>query len=196
MFRSLKTSAVLLCLGAAACGPLVSFGDDAPPASRFRLTAIPADAPAKAHTGTLRLEDFEPAAELATDRITITDGAQGIAYVQGARWADRPNRMLRQLLSEHFAAAGRTVVGPAQVEVVADQRLSGRLAAFAVDRASLTATVTVDVTLTRRTALVGAQRISASAKAASDTPADLARALNSAANSAAQQLVAWAATGS
>ncbi len=191
--RALILVATLL-LGS--CGSIVPTGEDGKkPAQRFAL-AMTGQAPAPTISAALRVEDFDAPAELAVDRIVVRRGAQEVLYAKGARWTDKPARLMRALVSDYLKAASQSIVAsPAQIDVPIQFRLSGRLSSFQVRvDGTPTATVTLDALLNNTRSRMPVSRVfSSTATAASDSPAAMASAINVASNQVALEVSAWVA---
>jgi cholesterol transport system auxiliary component len=190
-----------LIMAVASCGPLVKLGDDGPAPQRFALAYVKSDGPvtivATSVVPTVRLEDMEAPQELSNDRMVIRAGAQEIQYLKDMRWTEKPGRLLRPLFAEHLKAhlPNAILLSPTQLEPAPNYRLSGRVTAFQVQRDSGKAQVSVEMLLTSaktRTAL--AKSFTAEAGADVLSSSDMARGLNIAANSVAQDIANWVAS--
>jgi cholesterol transport system auxiliary component len=189
-------AALVATLLLAACGPLVKIGDSGPAPQRFTLSLARTDVAAVA-LPTLRVEDLESPAELATARMAVRMAGQEIRYVTGGIWTDRPARLLRALTADALRQRSTGIIlSPAQSDIAPAHRLTGRLIAFHADASSGTANkliVRSDYLLiaTKTGTVLASQRFEAAETASSDSPADLAQAANRAANSVAAQTADW-----
>jgi cholesterol transport system auxiliary component len=198
---NLRLSKVFLAsLGAgmllSACGSLLPTGEDGKkPPQRFSLGMTSTDITPVITSG-IRVEDFDAPAELALDRLVVRRGAQEVLYTKGARWTDKPTRLVRSLITEYLKASSKSIVAsPTQIDVPIVYRLSGRLSAFHVRvDGTPTASVRFEALLnnTRNRAPV-MQVFSAEAAALSDSPSAMAAAINTASNQVALQVASWVA---
>jgi cholesterol transport system auxiliary component len=128
---------------------------------------------------------------LATTRVPVTTGQQ-IAYVKDAFWVDTPDDLFRRLLSEIIAArTGRVVLDPLQFSFNPGNRLTGQLQNFGLDAQTMQAVVTYDAALARGADAVATRRFEARVPVAAADRANVAPALNSAANQVAVQVADW-----
>jgi cholesterol transport system auxiliary component len=193
-----KLALAALFLGAvlASCSSILPTGEDGKkPPQRFLLSMTQTELTPTINSA-IRVEDFDAPAELALDRIVVRRGAQEVLYTKGARWTDKPTRLMRSLVSDYLKANSKSIVAsPTQIDVPIVYRLSGRLSAFhvRVDGAP-TASVRFEALLnnTRNRAPV-ARVFAAEAAADSDSPSAMAAALNTASNQVAKDVAAWVA---
>jgi len=128
---------------------------------------------------------------LDTTRVPVMTGQQ-VAYVAEAFWVDTPDQLFRQLLSETIAArTGRVVLDPLQFSFNPGNRLTGQLQNFGVDAVTRQAVVTYDAALARGAENVATRRFEARVPVAGIDRANVAPALNAAANQVAAQVAAW-----
>ena len=128
---------------------------------------------------------------LKTTRIPVMTG-QSVAYLKEAFWADSPDQLFRILLSETIGArTGRTVLDPLQFNFNPGNRLTGQLHAFGLDADRMEAVVTYDAALARGSDQVTTRRFEARVPVAAADRANVAPALNRAANQVAQQVADW-----
>ena len=128
---------------------------------------------------------------LKTSRIPVMTG-QSVAYLKEAFWADSPDQLFRILLSETIGArTGRTVLDPLQFNFNPGNRLTGQLHAFGLDADRMEAVVTYDAALARGSDQVTTRRFEARVPVAAADRANVAPALNRAANQVAQQVADW-----
>ena len=189
------TLAVLLAV--AGCGPLVQIGGNnaAPPMLlTLHADAVPGAPPAAvAQTATLLVLTPLPSGALQTLRLPVATRDTELQYLTGAGWSEQPNRLFRRVLADTIAASGTVVVDGAQRSPGAGRTLAGNLIDFGLDvRAAPVVRVRYDATLTTGAASeVKVRRFEATAVPASQTPGDVAAALNDAANKVAGEVAAW-----
>lgn len=197
--------AVTAALGLAGCGPLVQIGgnDKAPPSL---LTLRASATPGAATTTTdpratvLVLVPAVPGI-LQTLRLPVTTTDTTVQYLTGATWAEQPNREFQRVLADTIAARGIPVLDPRQSTAASSRTLSGTLLDFSLDvrnPAAVVVRVRFDAALTGVAAKGGTppfaiRRFDASAPVATQTPTDVAIALNTAANTVAADVAAWVA---
>jgi cholesterol transport system auxiliary component len=188
---------ILVFLLLAACGPLVKIGDSGPAPQRFTLTAAPSDAIALA-LPTLRVEELETAADLASNRIAVRVGAQEVRYLAGGIWTDKPARLLRNLLADHLRVRSSGIVLAAnQPEVPVAYRITGRLTAFQADGAGKIAThaqVSAELFILQGTKIIASRSFAQRRTLSSDRAEDVTASLNQAANDISAEASAWIAT--
>jgi cholesterol transport system auxiliary component len=188
---------ILVFLLLAACGPLVKIGDSGPAPQRFTLTAAPSDAIALA-LPTLRVEELETAADLASNRIAVRVGAQEVRYLAGGIWTDKPARLLRNLLADHLRVRSSGIVLAAnQPEVPVAYRITGRLTAFQADGAGKIAThaqVSAELFILQGTKIIASRSFAQRRTLSSDRAEDVTTSLNQAANDISAEASAWIAT--
>jgi cholesterol transport system auxiliary component len=194
--NKLLAAVVLAISSLTGCGSLLPTSEDGKtPAQRFSLALTAQDIPVSISVP-VRVEDFDAPAELMLDRIVVRRGTQEVLYAKGARWTDKPTRLMRTLVSEYLKATSSSVVAtPTQIDVPIVYRLSGRLAAFQVTiDGAPTASVRFDALLnnTRNRSPV-AKSFSSQSGATSDSPAAMAAAINSASNQVAADVAMWVA---
>ncbi len=187
---------ILLTLALGSCGSLLPTGEDGKkPAQRFSLSMTAGDI-APSITAAIRVEDFDAPAELALDRIVVRRGAQEVLYAKGARWTDKPARLMRNLVTDYLKASSTSIVAsPTQIDVPILYRLSGRLSAFQirVDGTPI-ASVRFEALLNNtRNRTPIAKLFSAEVEATSDSPSAMAAAINTASNQVASDVAGWVA---
>ncbi len=187
-------------LALAACGPIVQIGGNAkPPESLLILSATaaprPAGGPAKI-SETIAVEIPGVPSVLQTLRVPVTTGASEVRYLVGASWAEQPNRQFQRLLADTLTSAGLAVVDTRQASVIPARSLSGSLREFGLDMhdaGSPQARVRFDAQIAGpRGTSVALRRFEASEDVASETPVEVAAALNRAANRVAADVAEWA----
>ncbi|HWH22590.1 MAG TPA: ABC-type transport auxiliary lipoprotein family protein [Allosphingosinicella sp.] len=128
---------------------------------------------------------------LATTRVPVITGQQ-VRYLKDANWVDTPNDLFRRLLSETIGArTGRVVLDPLQFSFNPGHRLTGQLQNFGVDTTTMQVVVTYDAAVARGAESVATRRFEARVPIAAIDRANVAPALNEAANQVAIQVASW-----
>ena len=192
---------LLLPLLAAACGPLVQVGGNAPrPDAVYTLSAAP---PVAVPAGTapvdlsraVTVDTPSMPGALQTLRIPVTVSDTAIQYVKGAQWSEQPNRLFQRLLADTLVHSGVAVIDQRSSGQTGGRRLTGQLMAFGLDvRDGRQVKVRYDATLAGPDG-VRQRRFEREALVGSADGADVALALNGAANRVAADVAAWVATG-
>jgi cholesterol transport system auxiliary component len=196
-----RTILLLLPLVLAACGPIVQVGGNTPrPDAVYTLSAAP---PAAVPAGTVPVDMARavtvdtpsmPGA-LQTLRIPVSVSDTAIQYVKGAQWSEQPNRLFQRLLADTLVHSGIAVIDQRSSGQTAGRRLTGQLMAFGLDvRDGRQVRVRYDATLSGPDG-VRQRRFEREAPVASAEGADVALALNGAANRVAADVAAWVAGG-
>jgi len=182
----------------ASCGPLVQIGGNSPrPDALYTLSATaPAAVPAgqapidMANAVTVQVPTVPGA--LQTLRIPVSVSDTAVQYVKAGQWAEQPNRLFQRLLSDTLVHGGIAVVDPRASGFRAKRVLSGQLAAFGVDSRAAAPLVRVrfDATLATPAGL-RQRRFEREAPLAAVESAQVAAALNAAANQVAADVAAW-----
>lgn len=171
-FGGAKAPPQLLTLHAAASRPIGQ------PRTARQGNVITVTSPAVPHT-------------LSNNRVPVYVSATTVQYLKDGQWADKPNELFRQLLSETMAArSGWVVVDPSVYTQVQGVVLSGQLLQFGYDPGSGQAIVQFEATLTRPQQAVSTNRFEARVASAADA-VSVANALNQAANQVAGQVADW-----
>ena len=196
MFSKLSGARLLALPVILSLGACVSFGTKAPP-SMLVLTAN-----SSVPTGTVRTASASdvlviqmPAAprKLDTNRVPVQIDASSIAYLKDAFWADKPARLMQQLLSETVSAkTGHLVLSEVDAGGKAARFISGSLLEFGVDAATNEAVVVFDAVKITRGNPTEKRRFEARRPVAAVEAAPVAAALNEAANEVALQIAEWA----
>jgi cholesterol transport system auxiliary component len=186
---------VALLVGGLLLSSCVSFGGKAPP-SMLVLTAekIVANGTAKAGLPTEALIIGQPEAprKLETNRLPVQINASNVAYLKDAIWADKPARLIQQLLTEVIAASnGRLVLTEADAAGRANDMLSGSLLEFGLDAQSNEAIVVFDAVRIRSGKPVEKRRFEVRKPVAAILPGPAGDALNDAANQLAADVSTW-----
>lgn len=177
----------------------VSFGPDSPK----QLIGLTADARVAAGQNKIT-RDVDaigvglPAlpSELRNQRIAAQTGTT-YAYLSGAAWVDTPAQMFRAVLAETIEAkTGRFVPDARTAAITPDTRLTGTLTAFQLLGGQGKVLVVFDATIAKAgTDTVRARRFEATAPVGDEEAAEVAAALNRAANAVAGDVADWVAGG-
>jgi cholesterol transport system auxiliary component len=133
--------------------------------------------------------------ELDTNRVPVKSSETSIAYIKNAFWADKPARLMQQLLMESVAAKnGRLVLNEVDAGGKATQFLSGTLIAFTIDSRNMEAVAVYDaVKLVKGQGVQKRRFETREALAVIDAPS-AGIALNRAANRLASDIAMWVNT--
>lgn len=196
MSRRLRVSAtVALALSLAACAGLLGGGGKAPP---WLLTLTPqAPAPAEinrtaAPGQAVTIDTPVIPKEIRTTRVPVHSGPIAIAYVQDLTWADTPDRLFQDLLTETTKRmTNRVVLDPIQSTLDPGVIVSGSLSRFGYDAQEGMVIVRYDAAMSRTgEAAVMTRRFEAK-EPADGTAASVAPAINAAANRVAMDVAQW-----
>jgi len=182
----------------AGCGPLVQIGgnDKAPAAlMTLRATAAPVPAPAVFDRARAVLV-LTPATTgaLQTLRVPVIVTDTNLAYLTGATWAEQPNRQLQHVLADTLEANGIVTLDPKQAPLTPGRTLAGTLIECSLDvrdPAHPVVRVRYDAALATGAGAQAVRRFDASEPVASQSPVDVAVALNAAANRLAGDVANW-----
>jgi cholesterol transport system auxiliary component len=196
MFSKLSSARLLALPVILSLGACVSFETKAPP-SMLVLTAdnsVTAGAARTASaTDALVIQSPEVPRKLDTNRVPVQINASSIAYVKDAFWADKPARLMQQLLSETVSAkTGHLVLSEVDAGGKATRFISGSLLEFGVDAATNEAVVVFDAVKIMRGNPTEKRRFEARRPVAAVEAAPVGAALNEAANDMALQIAEWA----
>lgn len=189
--------AALSSLPLAAC---ISFGAEPPPSLMTLSTAQPIGAgqAMTAREGT-SVTVYAPSAppELGGLRVPVKAGANAVAYLKDAQWADAPQRLFRTLLAETITArTGRVTLDPRQYVLAPGMRLAGRLSEFGLDAAASRVVATYDASLVRREGQpLETRRFTAAVPVATQDASAIAAGLSQASNQIAGEVADWVGTG-
>ncbi len=183
----------LLALPLAAC---ISFGAKPPPTLMTLASAspLPAGRTLVAREGSSVTVDFPSAPpELGGLRVPVKTGANGVAYLAGAQWADAPTRLFRTLLADTITArTGRVALDPRQYALAPGMRLGGRLRDFGLDAGTSQVVATFDAALIRKDGgALETRRFQATAPVAAQDATTVAAALSQASNQIAGEVADW-----
>ena len=189
--------AILPLLAIAACGPLVQIGgnDKAPVALlTLRATAAPTTGTVSL-TRTLAVAVPSVPGPLQTLRLPVITRDTELAYLTGATWAEQPNKQFARVLSDTIASSGVAVLDSRQSTIGATRLLGGQLLDFGLDirdPAQAKVVLRYDALLTGDGGkTLAVKRFERSAPVVSQTPGDVAVALNGVANAVAADVAAW-----
>lgn len=192
---------LLLPLLAAACGPLVQVGGNTQrPDAVYTLSAappiaVPAGAAPVDMTKAVTIDTPSVPGALQTLRIPVTVSDTAIQYVKGAQWSEQPNRLFQRLLADTLVHSGVAVIDQRSSGQTGGRRLTGQLMAFGLDvRDGRQVRVRYDATLAGPDG-IRQRRFEREAMVGSADGADVALALNGAANRVAADVAAWVAGG-
>jgi cholesterol transport system auxiliary component len=196
MTRFPTTRLPLAMLPLLALGACVNIGGGKAPAQLYTLTATsraPAGPLITAKAGdALVVSDPETDRSLALLRMAVQVTPTSIAYLKDANWVERPARLLRNLLAEDLRAGGkRLVLLDDDSEGPRGLHLGGRLLAMGYDAHAHAAVIRYDAVLSDGKGGVIMRRFEASEPDVSPNGAELAQALNTAANTIAGQVGTW-----
>lgn len=173
----------------------VSFGAKAPP-TLLILTASSSVQSGAAQSGSpanaLIILQPEVPQKINTNRVPVQIDDSNIAYLKDALWADKPARMMQNLLMETISAkTGRLVLNEVDAAGKAQQYLSGSLMEFGIDSAAMEAVVVYDAVKMVRGQTVEKRRFEARETVSAIEPGPSGAALNKAANKVAEEMAAW-----
>lgn len=174
----------------------ISFGAKPPP-TLMTLSTDAAIAPGQATVAreNTSVTVYVPGAppELGGLRVPVKAGANAVAYLKDAQWADAPPRLFRSLLAETITArTGRVTLDPRQYTLAPGMRLAGRLTDFGLDAAQNRVVATYDASLVRRDGQpLEIRRFQATAPLAAQDANTVAAALSQASNRIAGEVADW-----
>ena len=173
----------------------VSLTSKAPP-SLLVLTATKAVASGTQNTGNpsqaLVVLIPDVPRKIDTNRVPVQVDASQIAYLKDAFWADKPARLMQQLLSETIRAqSNRLVLTEVEAGGNAERTLSGNLMEFGIDAAKMEAVVIFEAVKMVRGKPVQTKRFERRAAISAILPAPSGAGLNQAANAVAADIASW-----
>lgn len=194
MVRAIAKYATLIS-GALLISSCVSFGGKAPP-SMLVLTAAKSVTKGTGKSGlpteALIVTLPEAPRKLETARLPVQVNASNIAYLKDAIWADKPARLMQQLLMEVIAAGNsRLVLNEGDAGGRANEMLSGSLLEFGLDSQSNQAIVVFDAVRIRSGKPVEKKRFEVRKPVSAILPGPASEALNEAANQIATEIATW-----
>lgn len=129
---------------------------------------------------------------ISNTRVPVYVSPTSIQYLKDAQWVEKPNELFRQLLSETLAAqTGWVVIDPSVYSQVQGVVLGGQLLSFGFDPNTMEAVVAFDASLARPQQAVATRRFEARVPVTAADRAQVAPALNQAANKVAADVSAW-----
>lgn len=196
MFSKLSSARMFTLPIILSLGACVSFGGKAPP-SMLVLTANNAVAAGAARTASatevLVIQTPEVPRKLDTNRVPVQIDASSIAYLKDAFWADKPARLMQQLLSETVSAkTGNLVLSEVDSGGKTARFISGNLLEFGVDSTTNEAVVVFDAVKITRGNPTEKRRFEARRPVTAVEATPVGAALNDAANDVASQIAEWA----
>jgi cholesterol transport system auxiliary component len=130
--------------------------------------------------------------QLDTNRVPVKSSDSSIAYIKNAFWADKPSRLMQQLLMETVAAKnGQLVLNEVDAAGKATQFLSGSLIEFTVDARSMQAVIVYDAVKLVKGQVVQKRRFEVTEPLSLIDAASAGVALNIAANRIASDMSLW-----
>jgi cholesterol transport system auxiliary component len=173
----------------------VSLGGKAPP-SLLVLSADKAVSSGSVRSGTatesvvVLIPDVPR--KIDTNRVPVQVDANQIAYLKDAFWADKPARLMQQLLIETIRAQSkRLVLSEVDAGGKAERTVSGTLMEFGIDASRLEAVVVFDAVKLVRGKIVETKRFEARKPVNEVAAAPAGAALNQAANQVASEIATW-----
>nr|WP_132387423.1 ABC-type transport auxiliary lipoprotein family protein [Novosphingobium sp. PhB165] len=129
---------------------------------------------------------------LDTPRVPVKIDASSLSYLKDAFWTERPARQMRTLLAETLRArTGKLVVVGGDFETTGRTLIGGRLLDMGYDVPTRSVIVRFDATRTERGGPITTRRFEAAVPNVKPDVADVAPALNRAANDVAKQVADW-----
>ena len=195
MMQTIACRAAMAALALALSG-CVSLGGGKPPESLITLTpderaSAGAMASGSANNAIVIL-DPDADRSIDVDRVPVQVSASSVAYPKDAVWVERPTRQFRRLLAETIrAGSGRIVIEGTDYDVPGKAILSGRLIDMGYDAKDQSVVVRYDALLTDGSGTVKARRFEAVVPGIPAKAANVAPALNEAANDVARQVAEW-----
>jgi cholesterol transport system auxiliary component len=191
LLKSTPVLAVLLLGGCLSLGGKV-------PDTLFTLTAEKPVAAGTAISGkpAEAIVVFEPETDrrLAVQRVAVQIDPTNVAYLQKAMWVERPARLFQTLLAESIRSkSGKLVMLADDNPGTGALRLSGRLLDMGYDAPGLRVVVRFDAMRTDGSGTVSTKRFESVVNGVAADAAQVAPALNQAANEVAQQVADWLA---
>jgi len=184
-------------LALAACGPLIELPGSGPAPDHVALTALTNNVETKTDEFILIVDEPTMPGELIGADIAIkSPGGHRVNYLDGARWTSRTPLILHRYLIASFdnAAPWHTIGGGSLLEIPADYRLKLDVRDF---HAELNGAPNVFVTIAAKLVrngpveLIDARQFKTRADAASRSPADLARAFDTAMDEVSRKMIDW-----
>ncbi|MES2754359.1 MAG: ABC-type transport auxiliary lipoprotein family protein [Pseudomonadota bacterium] len=189
------TKPILVLLAALPLAACFSFGAKPPPTlmTLTSASAVPVGtAQSSASSPSILILVPSVPQALATARVPVQASDTSVAYLKDAQWVEPPQRLFARLLADTVTSRGRIVLSAEQSFSDPSARLTGELRNFGADAATSAAVVTFDAALIRTAGTaVEKRRFEARVPLAAITPAEVAVALNTAANQVAGEVADW-----
>jgi cholesterol transport system auxiliary component len=130
--------------------------------------------------------------KIDTNRVPVQVDASQIAYLKNAFWADKPARLMQQLINETIRAqSNRLVLTEVEAGGNAERMLSGNLMEFGIDASRMEAVVIFEAVKMVRGKPLQTKRFERRASLTAILPAPAGAALNQAANEVAADIASW-----
>jgi len=127
-----------------------------------------------------------------TNRIPVQISDSSIAYIQGAYWADKPAKLMQELIAETItASSGKLVLDVAQSSGLSKNKISGTLSRFGIDEKELAAIVRYDAIKLNANGKIEKRRFEARRNLSIIDATQAGEALNLAANEVAIAIANW-----
>ncbi len=127
-----------------------------------------------------------------TNRIPVQINDSSIAYIQGAYWADKPARLMQELIAETITAtSGKLVLDVAQSNGLSKNKISGTLSRFGIDEKQSAAIVRYDAIKLNADGTIARRRFEARRNLSKIEAVQAGEALNEAANEVAIAIADW-----
>lgn len=127
-----------------------------------------------------------------TNRIPVQISDSSIAYIQGAYWADKPAKLMQELIAETITAStGQLVLDIAQSNGLSKNKISGTLSRFGIDEKQSSALVRYDAIKLNADGKIEKRRFEARRNIININASDAGEALNDAANEVAVAVANW-----
>lgn len=127
-----------------------------------------------------------------TNRIPVQINDSSIAYIQGAYWADKPAKLMQELIAETITAStGKLVLDVAQSSGLSKNTISGTLSRFGIDEQELVAIVRYDAVTINAQGEIVKHRFEARRNINMINAIEAGEALNDAANEVAMAITNW-----
>ncbi|HEY0412562.1 MAG TPA: ABC-type transport auxiliary lipoprotein family protein [Allosphingosinicella sp.] len=188
---SLAAAALAILLPLAGC----SLGGKAPPQllTIAAATSRPVAQPRRATQGhVITVTSPTVPRAIGNTRLAVYVNPTTLQYLKDGVWADRPNELFRQLLSDTIAARSDwVVVDPSVYTQVQGVVLGGQLLRFGYDPNASEAVVLFEASLARPDQAVATNRFEARVPVGAADAIQVAAALNQASNQVAAQVADW-----
>ncbi|MGD9665145.1 MAG: ABC-type transport auxiliary lipoprotein family protein [Novosphingobium sp.] len=140
----------------------------------------------------LAVEAISVPQKLDVTRVPVTTTQSEIAYLQDAKWVEKPGALFARLVAETIRAGGkRMVFDTADIVRRPSTVLGGRLLDMGYDAGSSSVVVRFDGILTHADGTVATRRFESTVPGVTPKVGAVGPALNRAANDVAQQVADW-----